>query len=627
MSVETWGLQPKSQTDPETIEQAIERIVAEHEHDPTSHLGENESIEAHRKSEVIDHLAESILNDKLYIASRAYTAIVGSDENDDYADLQSAIDYVHSVGGGSVYIKSGTYILGQIITLYENVKLVGQSRESVFLDCIIDETLSYGTAHFEPAWYNTGTITVTNGSKIVTGHGTAFLSQNLQAGDWISTDNYDVGEIATVDSDTQITLVSNYTDVTVTEGYNITKTTNLKYIVTGIGTHWLSDGIVAGNEIKLNSDGYYYTIASVDSDTQITLTDTYEDAGGTGAYTVKKIPYLSAGELLDYYNTGTITATKDSKTITGSGTLWSGNVVAGQTILINGVPYIINSVNSNTSITLVDYYRGKTTSSLIYFITSYIENISLQDFNLINCENRGAIQFRCVSNSIIENVEVHGCNYGISLYVCNNVTVQRCDSSRNMFTTGSIGFSIGMSTRCNILNNNFSGNRFHGFYTSAQNFYCNINGNTINNNGSNGIVFNAYGAGGIGNTMIGNTAMGNVVCGISIEKIDYLTLSDNLVSYNGSHGITIQTCHFGVFKGNQSFKNSGDGIFLHDNSYTSQVERSIIDSNICHSNTGNGIKISTGCLKNIVTSNIVYSNGTNISDSGTSTTLANNITS
>jgi len=65
MSIEVWGQMPKSQIDPETIEQAIIRLVAVHEHDATAHMGENEAIEAHRKSEVIDHLASSVYDDKL----------------------------------------------------------------------------------------------------------------------------------------------------------------------------------------------------------------------------------------------------------------------------------------------------------------------------------------------------------------------------------------------------------------------------------------------------------------------------------------------------------------------------------------------------------------------------------
>lgn len=86
MSIEVWGLMPKSQIDNETIEEAIERLIAEHEHDPTSHLGENESIEAHRKSEVIDHLALSIVPDKFsnaetFVNIGTYPVETGETEN------------------------------------------------------------------------------------------------------------------------------------------------------------------------------------------------------------------------------------------------------------------------------------------------------------------------------------------------------------------------------------------------------------------------------------------------------------------------------------------------------------------------------------------------------------------
>lgn len=73
MSVETWGLMPKSQIDNETIEEAIERLIAVHEHEPTSHMGENEAIEAHRKSEIIDHLASSVYDDKLAYDRNSFT--------------------------------------------------------------------------------------------------------------------------------------------------------------------------------------------------------------------------------------------------------------------------------------------------------------------------------------------------------------------------------------------------------------------------------------------------------------------------------------------------------------------------------------------------------------------------
>ena len=62
---ETWGQLSKSQIDPEKIEEAIERIVAEHNDDPEAHLGEGQALQSHKASEVIDHLAKSIVRDKL----------------------------------------------------------------------------------------------------------------------------------------------------------------------------------------------------------------------------------------------------------------------------------------------------------------------------------------------------------------------------------------------------------------------------------------------------------------------------------------------------------------------------------------------------------------------------------
>ena len=65
MPIETWGMLPKSQVDNETIEEAINRIVAVHEADEEAHLGVGDSLQSHKAAEIIDHLAESIVTDKL----------------------------------------------------------------------------------------------------------------------------------------------------------------------------------------------------------------------------------------------------------------------------------------------------------------------------------------------------------------------------------------------------------------------------------------------------------------------------------------------------------------------------------------------------------------------------------
>lgn len=64
MSLPLWGQLQFSQENPETILEAIARMISEHEEDPEAHLGEGESLELHKQETVIDHPAGSILPDK-----------------------------------------------------------------------------------------------------------------------------------------------------------------------------------------------------------------------------------------------------------------------------------------------------------------------------------------------------------------------------------------------------------------------------------------------------------------------------------------------------------------------------------------------------------------------------------
>jgi len=65
MPLLTWGDLLKAQDDNETIEQAIARIVQEHDDDASAHLDTGQSLQSHKASEIIDHLARSVYRDKL----------------------------------------------------------------------------------------------------------------------------------------------------------------------------------------------------------------------------------------------------------------------------------------------------------------------------------------------------------------------------------------------------------------------------------------------------------------------------------------------------------------------------------------------------------------------------------
>lgn len=65
MSIPLWGQLQKAQDDSETIEEAIARMILEHEEDPEAHLGEGESLEMHKTEDTVDHPRGSILPDKI----------------------------------------------------------------------------------------------------------------------------------------------------------------------------------------------------------------------------------------------------------------------------------------------------------------------------------------------------------------------------------------------------------------------------------------------------------------------------------------------------------------------------------------------------------------------------------
>lgn len=62
--------------------------------------------------------------------------------------------------------------------------------------------------------------------------------------------------------------------------------------------------------------------------------------------------------------TGTVSVTQNSKTVTGSGTSFTTGLAPGQSLLIAGVEYKINSITSDTSLELLSEYAATTASGL-----------------------------------------------------------------------------------------------------------------------------------------------------------------------------------------------------------------------------------------------------------------------
>lgn len=105
------------------------------------------------------------------------------------------------------------------------------------------------------AWYRAGTVSVTGGSKVVTGSGTAW-APNVQAGDAFHGPDGRVYEIDFVTSDTSATLVENYAGSTVSgQGYKIQPTQGrvrdlaamVSQLITEYGSLEAAFTVLAGN--------------------------------------------------------------------------------------------------------------------------------------------------------------------------------------------------------------------------------------------------------------------------------------------------------------------------------------------------------------------------------------------
>jgi hypothetical protein len=112
MSITNWGELTKALDDNETIEEAIARLIAVHDDDPDAHLGENGSLLSHKGSEIIDHLARSIVADK--IEEWISVKLKGSFDRDDlhwYTIFESIdgyeyddIEYAYVTDGGAILL-------------------------------------------------------------------------------------------------------------------------------------------------------------------------------------------------------------------------------------------------------------------------------------------------------------------------------------------------------------------------------------------------------------------------------------------------------------------------------------------------------------------------------------------
>lgn len=133
MADPVWGELPKSQADASTVDDEIDAKIDAHNADSEAHLGTDEAIEQHRTNDIIDHPAESIPNDKTFVRTRSYVAIVDPSTGEDFDTLASAVAYAITKGGGTIFIAAGTHNLSEKLELPVSVNLRGEDIDNTII--------------------------------------------------------------------------------------------------------------------------------------------------------------------------------------------------------------------------------------------------------------------------------------------------------------------------------------------------------------------------------------------------------------------------------------------------------------------------------------------------------------
>jgi PKD repeat protein len=259
----------------------------------------------------------------------------------------------------------------------------------------------------------TGTISVVNGSYMVAGDGTSFLTQ-CTLGDSILIAGV-IYVIEEVISDTSLKLTATYAGTTdsglkavkvasgknIVAGSGLVTVTNGSANIVGFGTNFTTE-FEEGKTIVL--EGVAYTIDTITDDTHIVLSTNYagvdaEDVIPTHAIAVNFTSTtsgtfevavwdfgdgtisLEANPTHEYTNegtyvttlttytmpkmTGTLEVTYGEDTVVGAGTSFTTELAVGETLIIAGLEYVIDTITDDTHMTLATVYKGQNHSEQI----------------------------------------------------------------------------------------------------------------------------------------------------------------------------------------------------------------------------------------------------------------------
>ena len=128
-----WGNLNRAVNDPTLIDEAIGEALEAHNDNPDAHLGPGQALESHRAAEIIDHRAESVVNDKIHSLARSYVALVGTGVEGDFDTIAAAVAYASTIGGGTIFVTAGRHYLAGEIKIPNSINIRGEDADNTVI--------------------------------------------------------------------------------------------------------------------------------------------------------------------------------------------------------------------------------------------------------------------------------------------------------------------------------------------------------------------------------------------------------------------------------------------------------------------------------------------------------------
>jgi len=343
-----------------------------------------------------------------------------------------------------------------------------------------------------------------------------------------------------------------------------------------------------GGSILLNSGTYV-----INNDINLPSDVTLEGASDGSVLFVMAGAYSIKATGSSAYSVGTISVTKGSASITGAGTAWLSNLTTSHKIKIDGLPYSIAQIISDTQIILTSKYFGSTTGGLAYTAAIFASNIALKNIIMVTVPTYGIVM-----------------NYA-DLVTIDNVTI---------VSPGVSGISLANSSRLTLDTVVIDGAAVSGL-VAANTDLMNCTRVAITNCGSNGFDFSTCSQVIFTSCPADNNG-GNGFLATSGSRYSWMICEFN---QNASSGISLAgSLSSAAIIGGAGLNNTLDGIRLADTVSKATVSAGFIGTG----NGGYAVNISAaGVDRTSVVANQLSSNTTgSVNNLGTNTVNANNQT-